>query len=237
MLPKWLPEVNLDGKLLQNVAEKRSKCAAIDPLFIQVGGACFVCCSACTGDIIKEFPIIKLEIFRDFYQILGSFFTNLGLSDALKGARDFFGNMSTLIALDWTYVFPTIPVGVMLAGMIAISILCLIATAALICATWGATPDEIREGHETVHWTKKSKWFRNLTWLTLNILISVYMPISTAALKVLTCHPQVKSIPHLKIPYFSICRLGSLTAKSLCILRLLQELYYVICGPMFKPTS
>lgn len=59
---------------------------------VTVGTGCFYFLAAAA----KDFPVIKLEIFRDFYQILGSFFTNLGLSSALEGAKGFFGNMSTV---------------------------------------------------------------------------------------------------------------------------------------------
>jgi hypothetical protein len=61
------------------------------------GGAC---CAA--------FDFMKLEIFRDFYQTVSLFFSNIS-TEAMKSAKIVWGNLAGLISFDFSFVIPAIP--------------------------------------------------------------------------------------------------------------------------------
>lgn len=104
----------------------------------------------------QAFDLVKLEVARDYFQVVALFFASL-LSPALEGAKTVWGNVSTFINIDWSFTFPRIdPVPIYIALLVigGIVMLLILVMMAMTCCT---THDEIREGAEHRSWDRKAR--------------------------------------------------------------------------------
>lgn len=141
-------------------------------------------------------PLLRLEIFRDFSQIVSLFFANSysDVSGLLKGAKNFFGGISNFLTFDYAAALQSpsaIRVGIFV--MIIIAILLIFG---YIWVYWvtnklsSETGDKVREGHEAKSFAEvasKKKRTIQIVGLVLTGSLTVYMPITQTAFQVLFC--------------------------------------------------
>ena len=139
-------------------------------------------------------PLIRFEIFRDFWQTISLFFTNFfaDVSEApwLESAKGIFGGIGNFMAIDVAAALQSEE-----AVKIGIIVLILVAVVMYIAYVWFAisaqymhsTENEIREGHETKKWAdvaaENSKKIKMSTHVLTGCL-SVYLPLTRTAVEV-----------------------------------------------------
>ena len=92
--------------------------------------------AAVVGLSYEIFPMIHLEVLRDFFQTSAVVFSTFDTSTALKKAQLVFGNLSNLFTFNFNYVF-SVPVTDQLMGIV-------------IAGVSGGHVDNRRKGHEVI---------------------------------------------------------------------------------------
>lgn len=147
---------------------------------------------ALTGVALSMVDWVKFDVIRDYFQVVSLFFGQIS-STAMAQAKVLWGNLSNIISFDLHFVAPTIPAGVIYAILGAFALVVLILLLAFQGTASNATADEVREGHEAVTWDKQKKQnarFVQFLKYTLILLISGYLPVSRAAISILSCDPS-----------------------------------------------
>ena len=144
------------------------------------------------GSLAKVSNFIKIEIFRDFWQVISLFFE--GLEQALPTSyRDVIGNFSVSISFCfscwWSAEETQKWIGVVI--FILMSIIALFGSSVFYCQR--GDPDEANQGLDVITWAGKGKNYKNrLKWL-LMILTTLYLPIFRDIVLSLTC--DIKYFP------------------------------------------
>ena len=151
---------------------------------ISVGG----CAASC--------PLLQLEIFRDFAQMISLFFTNLyhdvATSPWLQSAKAFFGGIANFIAIDLAAALQSEE-----AVMIGLIVLLSAISIAYICYIWFACKSmhmhdaskEIRDGHEAKSWAEVAAEQQRTVKFTTYVItgcLSVYLPIARLSAELLS---------------------------------------------------
>ena len=154
-------------------------------------------------------PLIRFEIFRDFWQIVSLFFTNLyqGIIDAplIQRSKDIFGGIGNFIAIDVAAALQSDS-----AVEIGLIVLLVVAIAMYIAYLWFIfsaqhmhnTENEIREGHEAKKWAdvavESSKQVKVSTYI-LTACLSVYLPLTRTAIEVIFSEPNSFIVRHYSV--------------------------------------
>ncbi len=142
--------------------------------------------------------LLRLEIIRDFGQIVGSVFSSVyrGAEGAMKAVVDFFGSLFAFVTLNLTAFSESKEAAY--AGIIIAIILAILAAAAYIwmisfsgvlkMAT--ATSDQLRGGKEVKSFREQAKEMKeNLYYVEkiITLCLSIYLPIATYVCQVIFC--------------------------------------------------
>eukprot|EP00753_Platysulcus_tardus_P017597 PLAT6443.10.p1 GENE.PLAT6443.10~~PLAT6443.10.p1 ORF type:complete len:1759 (+),score=1054.57 PLAT6443.10:35-5311(+) len=141
---------------------------------------------AAAGVAAAVFDFVNFDIVRDFFQTAGLYFSQLG-ANALAGAKALWGNISGIIALDFTFVF-NVPPEIWVPVLIVAGIIALIGLLCVLRQSFKLLPDAIRDGHEVRDWEtlreEASKTTKAIQ-ITLTVLTSLYLPLSRSSLVLL----------------------------------------------------
>jgi hypothetical protein len=138
---------------------------------------------------------IKIEVVRDFFQIMSLFFSNLfeGLFDS---AQALWGSIGSIAAVDFSTLIPTIPTQVMYGFLIVVALVIMMMFWCFMLNT-RFDPDAIRDGHEVRGWKERSKdggccccSTAKYALYMMQIIISLYLPLSKALFMILSNHPS-----------------------------------------------
>ena len=146
---------------------------------------------ACT----KLLPLLRLEIFRDFSQIISVVFASvyIDVSGAMRTASRWLGAIASSIAIDFGQAFRSpaaIQAGVIIALVCAV--LTLLMFIWMVCCS-GITAlkmNAVRTGNEYVEFTEKAKsktWTIFFVNATLLITMTLYLPLTQFAFQIVLC--------------------------------------------------
>ncbi len=107
--------------------------------------------ASAAGAAVSLFSLVKLEVLRDFFQLLSLFIANVATT-AMADAKLVFGNVSSIISLDWSFVIPSINPGVIYGIIFAVALILVLAYLWAMFQTRSLQMDEIREGKEVKTW-------------------------------------------------------------------------------------
>ena len=107
--------------------------------------------ASAAGAAVSLFSLVKLEVLRDFFQLLSLFIANVATS-AMEDAKIVFGNVSSIISLDWSFAIPSINPGVIYAIILVVALILILAYLWAMFQTRSLQMDEIREGKEVKTW-------------------------------------------------------------------------------------
>ena len=176
----------------QNIAGlyKSDMLSAKDDI-MRIGGMASETCS-------KIVPLLRLEIFRDFSQIISVVFANVytEVFGFMEDARKWFGGIASTIAVNLSEAFRSetaLLIGVILA------IVCTVATVFMFI--WMVTcsgvdrmkMNAVRTGHETVQFSeaaKANKWTVFFVNATIILATSLYLPLTQSALHIVFCYEK-----------------------------------------------
>jgi len=139
------------------------------------------------GSLAKVSNFIKIEILRDFWQIISLFFE--GLEDALPDSfNDVIGNFSVSISFCfscwWNDVDTQKWIGIVV--FIAMAIVAIIASVVFFCATSG-DPDHKNQGLDVMEWTMRGKGYKKKLKYLLMLLTTLYLPVFRDCVLSLSC--------------------------------------------------
>jgi hypothetical protein len=141
-------------------------------------------------------PLLRLEIFRDFSQIVSLFFANSysEVSGLLKGAKNFFGGIANFLTFDYAAALQS-PSAIRI-GIIVLIIIAILLIFGYLWVYWvtsklsSETGDKVREGHEAKSFAEVASTKKRtiqIVGLVLTGSLTVYMPITQTAFQVLFC--------------------------------------------------
>ncbi|KAJ5078513.1 g protein-coupled receptor-related [Anaeramoeba ignava] len=125
------------------------------------------------------FDFVKFDIFRDFFQIIGLFFSGIAWP---KGFGVVWGKITGVVSIDLSFIHVT-----PLVWFWILWVICAILFV-LFRVRLRKDPAALLDGHEARTWTDRSKL--ELLWITalVTLLISLYLPMSRSALQVIVCY-------------------------------------------------
>jgi len=150
-------------------------------------------------------PLLKLEIFRDFSQIISLVFANaiFSLSGAMYEAKKWLGGIFSSIALDLGEAFRSdaaVKIAVVVAGLLIFLVMASFIWMAVYSNIGAMKMNSARTGHETINFTEsaaskaKTVMFVNLTIL---VAISLYLPVTQFAFQIFFCDRSAFIIAYL----------------------------------------
>ena len=174
------------------------------------------------GNLKKISNLIKIEILRDFWQIISLFFEGLG--DSLPSSyKDFFGNFSVTFSFCFSCWWQNDDT----QAMLSIIIFCVESIVALICMAlficFRKEPDAINQGLETTVFASVSKKYKKYFKLLILALTTLYLPIFRDVVMIFSCDTKY-------FPDSGDCSSGKHT--GLCILAFFSMILYVIPLPI-----
>jgi hypothetical protein len=107
--------------------------------------------ASAAGAAVSLFSFVKIEVLRDFFQLLSLFIANVATS-AMKDAKIVFGNVASIISLDWAFVIPAISPGIIYALILGVALILICVYVWAMLQTRSLQMDEIREGKEVKTW-------------------------------------------------------------------------------------
>lgn len=122
-----------------------------DGMYAQSRSTLVYALASAAGAAVSLFSLVKLEVLRDFFQLLSLFIANVATS-AMADAKIVFGNVSSVISLDLAFVIPSINPGVIYAIILIVALILLLAYLWAMFQTRSLQMDEIREGKEVKTW-------------------------------------------------------------------------------------
>ena len=154
-----------------------------------VDASCGAACAAAAGAVASSANFLgKLEIVRDFYQVLSLFVVHA--HRALTGALDWLAVLAGTISFDFDFVFD-IPSGVWYAIGVTLGVVAIFVVGWLLVETSAQLEHHReREGNEFKSWEDKdAENHRRLQIFRYTFvgLITVYLPVSQFSLEVLLC--------------------------------------------------
>jgi hypothetical protein len=141
-------------------------------------------------------PLLRFEIFRDFFQVLSLFFANVyaHAKGVLKSAKSLFGGISNFVAIDFGNVFYSqdfIRISISIVIVLGVLLIFSFIKVVLISLEFNTiTGDSVRSGHEAREFKdvaaekKKSVKF---VGIIVTVALSLYLPISQYSFQVLFC--------------------------------------------------
>eukprot|EP01084_Bolivina_argentea_P134854 237737_1 len=126
------------------------------------------------GSLVKISNFIKIEIFRDFWQIISLFFE--GLEDALPDSfNNIIGNFSVSISFCFSCWWndQTTQKWIGIIVFITMSIISIICSIIFYCSS--SDPDAKNQGLEVLTWSNRTKTNRRKLKILLMILTTLYL--------------------------------------------------------------
>lgn len=155
---------------------------------------CVTACPALKG-VCDD--LLKLEIFRDAFQVLALFFSQIykDAGPAVEDAKDWIGRIANLIALDfYAVIHSELFLQITIFVTIVLAVVMVLAMLWLIYEMWNDNPDELTEGHDVKTWKDRkieaAKKVRAIG-LILTLGTTIYLPVSRMALEVLVCEEKI----------------------------------------------
>ena len=142
------------------------------------------------------FPLMRVEILRDFMQTVSLFFTNLYAvtidSPWVEGARGFYGGVANLFTVDVAAALQSdelVTVGLIVL-MVAVGVAYTFYLWFIFHAVNGHSREkELREGHETQTWSEIESAKRKtvkVTTIAITICLSIYLPVAKTCLELIS---------------------------------------------------
>ena len=159
---------------------------------VAAAGGCFACCNS----NLIGLDCIKFDIIRDFFQMVGLFFASMA-SKSMDAAKDIWGNLSNLVAVDLSFVFPTISPLVIYIAIGLVAVVLLVTFLVFMCKTSSSQPDAIREGHEVSMWSEQAesrKKTMKFLRLFLQGCLAAYLPVSRSVFQILVCERTMAKV-------------------------------------------
>jgi hypothetical protein len=143
-------------------------------------------------------PLLRVEIFRDFSQVMGVVFASAfrGAEGAAAAAANSFGRVYSFFALDFANAMRSkeaVIFGIVLVVILAVA--CIIGYLWMVFfsgITKMAAEDKVRMGNEAISFSQMAKEKSTTIWLVgqvLTISLSAYLPVSQLVFEVLACDP------------------------------------------------
>jgi len=158
------------------------------------------------GGCVAFCPLLRFEIFRDFWQTVSLFFANLyqDITDApiVESAKVIFGGISNFIAVDMAQALQSDTA--VLVGLVLLASLAVIMYVAYLWFIFSAqymhnADNEIREGHETKKWSEVAAESRKKVKISTYVLtgcLSVYLPLTRTAVEIILVKPDSFVVQH-----------------------------------------
>ena len=150
-------------------------------------GVCAMLCGLCQASGFLE----KIEIVRDFYQVIALFFTYT-LPKAFHAGFAWLSGLSAVVAIEFDFAF-SISTKTWHVILAIIGFLCLALTGYILATNaslLAGTEDKGRQGHEHRSWKEKNEESaRKVTvfkYMFMGI-VTLYLPLSQFALETITC--------------------------------------------------
>eukprot|EP01083_Nonionella_stella_P262556 892671_1 len=146
------------------------------------------------GSLRKVSNFIKIEIFRDFWQIISLFFE--GLEDALPDSfTNIFGNFSVSISFCFSCWLndPNTQKWMGIIVFICMSVLSILCSLMFYCSV-SSDPDDQNQGLDVIGWTGRTKAYKRRLKVLLIILTTLYLPVFRDIVLSLSC--DIKFYPH-----------------------------------------
>ena len=141
------------------------------------------------GATVSLFSFVKLEVLRDFAQLLSLFIAGVAY-DAMRSAKLVFGNVSSIISLDISFVVPSLNPLYIYITIVVIAVLLILAYLWAMCMTSSLQMDEIRQGKEAKTWdvlaTESKRTLTAIKYI-FTAAFSLYLPVSRSAFQLLVC--------------------------------------------------
>jgi len=140
-----------------------------------------------TGTVNVASNLIKIEILRDFWQIISLLFEGLG--DALpQSFRNLIGSISGAISFCFSCWFNTADVQKWIAvGVFASTAITAIIASGIFYWITRRDPNENNQGLDMTSWSMKSTGYRRKLRLLLLLLTTLYLPVFRDSMLSLTC--------------------------------------------------
>ena len=164
---------------------------SVGKLYSDARGTLNTALAAAAGAAVSLFSLIKLEVLRDFFQLLGLFVANLA-SGAMEVANVVFGRIANIISFDFGFALPEVE-NLIVVVYVLIGIAAVIITIAylwVLYTTADIQVDVIRQGKEAEGFDKLAETRkRTITAIKyiLTAAMSAYLPVSRSALQILIC--------------------------------------------------
>ena len=151
------------------------------------GTGIMACCAS-----LRVSDVLKLEIFRDFQQVISTYFNGFFSSAALRDARNFFAPLANLVNLEIEWVVPEITREAILVAIAVFLLIAIIVMIYLKVASSLVNIDKVAQGLEVKDWDSEERsGVRFRIKLLMFWLMTIQMPLCVVALRVLFCDPYV----------------------------------------------
>ena len=188
----------------------------------------------------KVLPLLRLEIFRDFSQIMsvvfGAAYTTV--TGLMKDAKKWLGGIASIIAIDLGEAFRSdtaVLIGVILA--IAFAFLTLASFIWMVCFSGISKMkmNSVRTGHETVEFSDvaaQRAWTIFFVNATLLVALSVYLPLTQISFQVIFCEKSSFFMTYL-LGANPECKSGNSTYLIMQIAAYVVLLWFTLGLPFF----
>jgi len=169
------------------------------------------------GSLAKVSNFIKIEILRDFWQIVSTFFE--GLEDALpKSFNDVAGNVSGTVSFCFSCWWndPDIQKWFGILMFVGMGIASIVASIVFYCITSG-NPDDQNQGLDVVGWNMRSKGYKKKLKYLLMMITTLYLPVFRDSILSLSC--DLKFFPKTVDCKFEngVCGINGVLNTAKCI--------------------
>jgi hypothetical protein len=143
---------------------------------------------------------VRFDIYRDFLQLQSLFFSAMDFPEVF---RRFWGLLTTIIAIDIDFLFPT-------SALLFFWVTTILAWLLVAWLFLGALrkSDDVRGGVEARAWAQTKKWKRYGTQILLTLLLTLYLPVSRNSVQLFLCRlePYLKPTPVVEVNAFGVER-------------------------------
>jgi len=154
----------------------------VSELYSQTSEAAGELLSMISGVSTSLLDWVKIDIFRDFFQIVGLFFGGINWPSSFKTI----GSFAATTAIDIrVWVTALSPLVFFWVNTLTASICFII----FLVVSGRGDPNALEDGLEVQNWQARSKYARKIQQYLLWIAITLYLPVSRNAIRIFTCTP------------------------------------------------
>jgi len=189
----------------------------------------------------KVLPLLRLEIFRDFSQIMSVVFgaSYKIVSGIMSDAKKWLGGLASVIAIDLGEAFRSdtaVKVGVILAIIFAFLTLFMFIWMVCFSGISAMKMNKVRTGNETVEFSdlaKQREWTIFFVNATLLVALSVYLPLTQISFQVIFCDKTAFMMTYMLGATFSCAEKGNSTYNIMQAFAYIVLLWFTLGLPFF----